>query len=50
MVFDVQVTSKPRQREFYLDLLRLVIERPEASETERDQAERFIEHQANRKR
>ncbi|WP_051946958.1 hypothetical protein [Verrucomicrobium sp. BvORR106] len=46
----LNVTNKPRQREFYLDLLRLVIEHPEASETEQDQAERFIEHQANRKR
>ena len=46
----LNVTSKPRQREFYLELLRLVIEHPEASETEQDQAERFIEHQANRKR
>lgn len=43
------LTRNPRQWEFYLDLLRLVIEHPEASETEQEQAERFIEHQANRK-
>ncbi|WP_009964708.1 hypothetical protein [Verrucomicrobium spinosum] len=46
----LNVTSKPRQREFYLELLRLVIEHPEVSQTEQDQAQRFIEHQVNRTR
>lgn len=46
----MHTTSELSQREFYLDLLRLVIEHPEASVTEQEEAGRFIEHQANRTR
>jgi hypothetical protein len=39
-------TRDPRQRQIYLDLLRLAAEHPKAPESIRHEAEHFIQHQS----
>jgi hypothetical protein len=38
-------TRSPEQRQFYMDLLRLAVEHPTASDSARNQAKSFIEYQ-----